>query len=181
MAKDPSHRPQSATALLEEVADELGVGAALATAVPETARPASRRPRRRSSVRSAVVAALAAALLGGALGLTVDPLGDDARSAPAGAGAVAALDRLEAERSDLRARLAAAETPGEQAGIAGELAAAYGEAAAALASGPQARSAASARDAYARLATAADAGDEAEFAAASDAVTRAEQQLQTRR
>ena len=89
--------------------------------------------------------------------------------------------RLDAERSDLRTRLAAAEAPQEQAELADRLAAAYGDASRALPPGPRARDARAAGDAYARLAAAAEAGSEADFAAASSAVSRAELRLQTRR
>ena len=56
--------------------------------------------------------------------LAVDPFGGEGEAAPRAVGA-AAWQRLDAERSDLRTRLAAAEAPQEQAELADRLAAAY--------------------------------------------------------
>jgi serine/threonine-protein kinase len=182
LAKDPSHRPGSATELLAQVAEALGTEAA--TARPVTAAPRRAMPvrRRRDSARTAVAAAAAAAALcGAALAVAVDPFGGEGEATPAGVAGAAAVTRLDAERSELRTQLAAAETPEEQAELANRLATAYHDASRALPPGPQARDARAAGDAYARLAAAAEAGSEADFAAASSAVTDTELRLQTRR
>jgi hypothetical protein len=180
MSKDPLERPESASALLEEVAGALGIATApVSPTVPRPVMPSRKHPSR---ARAAVAAAtVAAALCGAVLGVGVDPLGEEARSARPEAEGIAAWKQLDSRRADLRARLAAAELPQEQGDLADQLAGAYDRAARALPIGTRAREARAARDAYAQLAAAAEAGDASEFAAASDAVTRAERQLQTRR
>ena len=180
LAKDPSQRPRSAAELVAQVAEALGIGAAPVT--PPAAPPRRARPvcRRRAATPKSIAAAAAAALCGAALAAAVDPFGGEGKATPRVVGA-GALKRLDAERSDLRTRLAAAEAPQEQAELADRLAAAYAAASRALPSGPRARDARAAGDACARLAAAAEAGSEADFEAASSAVTAAELQLQTRR
>jgi hypothetical protein len=179
LAKDPSQRPRSATELVAQVAEALGTEAAPAppAATPRRAGPVRGR---RAPARTAVAAAAAAALCGAALAMAVDPFGSEDEGAPRVVGA-AAWQRLDAERSDLRTRLASAEAPQEQAELANRLAAAYSDASRALPAGPRARDARAAGDAYARLASAAEAGSETDFAAASSEVTSAELRLQTRR
>ena len=180
LAKDPSQRPGSATQLLAEVAEALGAGAAPVTPAAAARRRVRPMRRRRASARTAIAAAAAAALCGAALAVAVDPFGGEGEAAPRAVGA-GAWKRLDAERSDLRTRLAAAEAPQEQAELANRLAAAYGDASRALPPGPPASDARAAGDAYALLAAAAEAGSEADFAAASSAVAGAELRLQTRR
>jgi serine/threonine-protein kinase len=175
LAKHPQDRPESATALVRQFGEALGIEVS-----PVAEAPRARAPSRRSlPVGTAFVAV--AAVLGVLAAVVIQPLGDDARSATPGTVGAAVWKRLDTERSDLRARLAVAELPQEQADLAAQLAAGYDSAARALPAGARAREVNAARDAYARLAAAAEAGDESEFAAASDAVTRAERQLQTRR
>jgi hypothetical protein len=180
LAKEPWQRQGSATELVAEVAEALGVGAAPLT--PPAAAPHDARPvrRRRTATRKSIAAAAAAALCGVALAVAVDPFGGESEATPRVVGA-GAWERLDAERSDLRARLAAADAPQEQAELADRLAASYGAAARALPPGPQARDTRAVGDAYALLAAAAEAGSEADFAAASSAVASSELRLQMRR
>jgi hypothetical protein len=176
LAKQPQDRPESATALVRQV------GEALEIELPPVAAsaPRVRAPSGRSlPVGTAFVAV--AAVLGVLAAVVIQPLGDDARSATPRTVGAAVGKRLDTQRSDLRARLATANLPQEQADFAGQLAVAYDSAARALPAGARAREVGAARDAYARLAAAAEAGDQSEFAAASEAVTRAERQLQARR
>jgi serine/threonine-protein kinase len=183
LAKDPSQRPGSATELVAEVAEALGTETMpIAPATPAVTTPPRAMPvrRRRASARTAIAAAAAAALCGAALAVAVDPFGSEGQATPVRVVGAGAWERLDAERSDLRTRLAAAEAPQEQAELATRLAAAYGDAARALPPGPEAREARAAGDAYARLAGAAQAGSEAEFAAAASAVAAAEQRLLAR-
>lgn len=182
MSKDPVERQESASALIAEVAEALRLAGALAVAPLDAPRAGTRlRAPHFPRVAAVVVAAVVAAVCGAGLAAAVQPFGGDG-----GAGAPAVADAatwkaLDAERSDLRARLAAAETAQEQAGLAAQLAAAYGDAARAAPVGTQARGLREARDAYAELATAAEAGSETNFAVASTAVVQTELRLQTRR
>ena len=69
------------------------------------------------------------------------------------------MRQLAARRADLRAELASAETPQDQAAAARQLASAYDEAARALASNRVAAAAGTAADAYSDLAAAGEAND----------------------
>jgi serine/threonine-protein kinase len=187
LAKEPARRPSSATALLAQVASALGTAAVPQTAGAATpTAPAPRRasaPRgRRISPRGAIaVGAAVAALCGGMLALAVDPFGDDAPSAPPRPAAADVWKRLDAERADLRARLATADAPQEQAELGRRLASAYDDAARAAGPGAQAREARAVRDAYAWLAASAEAGHEPGYVQASEAIAATEQRLQARR
>jgi eukaryotic-like serine/threonine-protein kinase len=158
-----------------------------ATSLRSTLSPAgvapAAAPRRRTRLRAAaaVALAIAAALSGGALAVALDPLGGDEPRAEAPAAAAAAWNRLDSQRAELRAELAGADTPQEQAEIAGRLVSAYDQAARAAGPGAQAREARAVRDAYALLAASAEAGDETGYAEASQAIAAGEQRLQARR
>ena len=198
MAKHPARRPSSATQLLAQVAEALDVPTRLPAPKPAPLfpdhsfdpeellepvapprEPASRKAR--PSARAAIaLAAVIAAVSGGALALMLDPFGgDQPRARPASPAAV--WNRLDAERADLRAELAAARTPQDQADLAGRIADAYDDAARAVGPGAQARAARAVEDAYADLAAAAAAGEKSGYAQASHAIAQAEQRLQARR
>ena len=184
LAKHRSQRPLSATALLEQLAGALGNELPAFDEPPvagETLRPTPPRRRRRASVARAAAIAVVAALAGGAIALAAEPFGDDAPSTGPRPAAAAAWKRLDSQQVDLRAQLAAAGTPQEQAEIAGRLANAYDEAARVAAPGAQAREARAVRDAYAWLAASAEIGHEDGYAEASQAIADAEQRLQARR
>jgi len=185
MAKEPSERPPTATALLRALDEVLDTGRTAIPARPRE-RPASAlpagvaslpRPRRRLALP--VAAILVAAVVGTLVAALLNPFGggEDSRPDPA----VAAVQRLDARRLDLRGQLAVADTPTQQAAIAARLASAYLAAADAAGPGPFARAARSAGDAYTELAAASEAGSAREFADASAAVRRAELRLRTRR
>ena len=185
MAKEPSERPPTATALLRALDEVLDTGRTAIPARPRE-RPASAlpagvaslpRPRRRLALP--VAAILVAAVVGTLVAALLNPFGGGGDSRPDPA--VAAVQRLDARRVDLRSRLAAADTPTRQAAIAARLASAYLAAADAAGPGPFARAARSAGDAYTELAAASEAGSAREFADASAAVRRAELRLRTRR
>ena len=182
LEKDPRLRPQSATALLAELAQAVGTELPHEPAEVQAApaEPARRRPRRhRRGMRVAAIAALAA-VAGALVGVAVGPFEDDAATAPAQP-SPAVWTRLDTQRADLRAELAAAETPQEQADAATRLAGAYEDAARAAGPGGQARATRAVGDAYTDLAAAAAANDESGYALASDEIAEAEQRLQTRR
>lgn len=183
MAKDPSERPRSAMALLKAVEQALGgtVPAGLrhprtvaVSAVPE-AFPPVRGTGRRSGVLVAVVAAAAAC--GALAAVVVEPFGGAEASQPAAVADAPAVRQLAARRADLRAELASAETPQDQAAAARQLASAYDEAARALASNRVAAAAGTAADAYSDLAAAGEANDASGYSDAADAVTGAERRL----
>ncbi len=183
MAKDPSERPRSAMALLKAVEQALRgtVPAGLrhprtvaVSAVPE-AFPPVRGTGRRSGVLVAVVAAAAAC--GALAAVVVEPFGGAEASQPAAVADAPAVRQLAARRADLRAALASAETPQDQAAAARQLASAYDEAARALASNRLAAAAGTAADAYADLAAAGEANDASSYSAAADAVAGAERRL----
>jgi serine/threonine-protein kinase len=160
--------------------------AARATSLRSALSPAGVAPageaRRGSRLRAAAAVALAvaAAVCGGALAVALDPFEDEPRAA-APSPAAAAWERLDTQRADLRAELAAADTPQEQAEIAGSLASAYDQAARAVGPGAQAVAARAVSDAYTQLAAAAEAGNEPGYGLASAAIAQAEQRLQSRR
>jgi hypothetical protein len=196
MAKDPSERPASATALLQAAAEALrtpppevtaepapprlhlvpsrshaGPAAAGTRVAPVRSGPA--RPRARALGRFAAAVAIAAACGALAAALT-DPFGDNAPAKPAVAAGSGVWDRLADRRAELRDELAAADSPDDQAAAMTELASLY--TAAARARGP-ARLRVAARDAgaaYSELAVATLSGDESAFAEAGEAVTEAE-------
>lgn len=183
MAKDPSERPRSAMALLKAVEQALGgtVPAGLrhprtvaVSAVPE-AFPPVRGTGRRSGVLVAVVAAAAAC--GALAAVVVEPFGGAEASQPAAVADAPAVRQLAARRADLRAELASAETPQDQAAAARQLASAYDEAARALASNRVAAAAGTAADAYSDLAAAGEANDASGYSDAADAVAGAERRL----
>jgi hypothetical protein len=140
----------------------------------------SHRARPRSLAARIAICVVVAAVCGGALALALDPFGGDAPRTQRPSTA-AVWNRLDAERADLRAELAAAKTPQEQADLAGRIAAAYEDAARAAGPGGQARAARAVRDAYTDLAAAAVAGEKSGYSQASDAIAQAEQRLQARR
>jgi serine/threonine-protein kinase len=183
LAKSGSQRPLSATVLLEQLADALGTepparGEPLVAG--KTLRPMP-PPRRRPAPFATAIAITVAALCGCAIALAVEPFGDQAPRTDPRPAAAAAWKRLDSQQVDLRAQLAVAGTPQEQAEIAGRLASAYDEAARAAGPGAQASEARAVRDAYARLAAAAEAGQKDGYAQASQAIADAEQRLQARR
>ena len=181
MAKEPGERPSSVGELLAEAADALGVDlrerlpsrGEREGAVPATAPVRTRRVPKRAVAAAMVVAAVA----GLAAGAALDPF-DGKRASAAGPNVnERALERLDDRRTPLRARLAASETPQEQAAAAAELATAYGGVAE-LADSPRLVSAArSAESAYDELGAAAESGSAERFAAASEAVTAADVRL----
>jgi len=140
------------------------------------AHPARARP----FIAQIAIAAVIAVLCGSVLALVLDPFGgEEPRAQPSSPAAV--WNRLDAERADLRAELAAAKTPQEQADVARRIAGAYGDAARKAGNGEQADAARAAGHAYADLAAFAEAGEKSGYAQASDAVAQAEQRLQARR
>jgi hypothetical protein len=185
LAKHRSQRPLSATVLLEQLAGALGTELPAFEEPPvagEALRP--RPPRRRRGTpfaRAAAIAVAVAALSGGAIALAAEPFGDEAPRTEPRPAAAAAWKQLDSQQVELRAQLAAAGTPQEQAEIAGRLASAYDEVARAAGPGAQAREARAVSDAYARLAAAAEAGQKDGYSQASQAIADAEQRLQARR
>jgi hypothetical protein len=182
LAKDRSQRPLSATALLEQLAAALGTELPAFEEPPvagEALRPAP-PPRRRPAPFATAIAITVAALCGGAIALAAEPFGDETPRTEPRPAAAAAWERLDSQQVDLRAQLAAAGTPQDQAEIAGRLANAYDEAARAAGPGAQAREARAVRDAYAWLAASAQIGHEDGYAQASQAIADAEQRLQAR-
>ena len=190
MAKDASERPPTATALLVATgAARVGVRprdkpeSVQETPESSALEPATRptgltRRLGRGGARLAVAAVVAAALLGALAAALTDPFGGgDSPPTPRSAGA-AAVERLEERRAILRSRLAAADTPADQTAIALQLARAYRAAAEAVRPGPFARTARQAAGVYAELALASEAGSASRFAAASQAVGRAERRLE---
>ena len=120
---------------------------------------------------------IVAALAGLAAGVVLDPF-DGSRASAAGPSVEQrALERLDDERTALRARLLASETPQEQAATAAELAATYDRAADAAESPRLVSAARAAERDYEELGAAADAGSAERFAAASEAVARADARL----
>lgn len=187
MAKDPSERPASATALLRAAGETLGVdtrwlpspNSATVSAPVGPPDAVSEPPRRRRAARlrrPAVIAA--AAVLGLAGGAIVDPFGDEP-AAPVRDEAPA-IAQLSERRAELRDQLAQASTPQEQADTAMEIVEAYGAALEATPPGPVADATKSAGFAYWRLAAAAEDGDEAVFAESAAEITRAERRLAAR-
>ncbi len=185
MAKDPAERPASAWELLAEAASALGVDLparpeSRADEEAEVSLPAPVRTGRIPNAfpRVAVAAALVVVSVAGlAAGVVLDPFDGDGASAAEPNVTARALERLDDQRTALRAELLASETPQEQAATAAELAATYDRAADA-ADSPQLVSATRAAErAYEELGAAADAGDAGRFAAASDAVARADARL----
>jgi hypothetical protein len=180
MAKDPAERPASAVELLSEAARALGVdlpaelssGATAGRQHGGTAPIRIRRIPKKPAMIAAVGAAAVAGLVAGAL---ADPFeGSRASNAEPNA-QVRALERLDDQRTLLRARLSDSETSQEQAANAAALADAYGRAAA---RSPQLGSDARAAErAYAELAEAAADGSPQRFAAATEEVRGAERQL----
>jgi Protein kinase domain len=187
MAESPANRHASATALLKDVADALGVewpdSSASVSArprlhlvtdrmhpVPHAPAPATARRR-----RWLAAAALAIALACGALGaVALTPFGHHEPAPVRAAATPAAWTALDDQRAALREELAVARTPNEQAGPAARLAGLYS--AASRAAGPASLRAATreAGSAYARLAAAAQNGDEAGYADAASAIETAE-------
>jgi serine/threonine-protein kinase len=130
----------------------------------------SRAPRSRASALAVVVAAA----LGLYAGTVVAPFAGEGTDPSARASFRAMLQHLDERRTDLRAELAAAETPAAQAEAAGELAAAYRRVA--DGAGPREAElvARSSERAYLALAAAARAGDADRFATAAREVERTE-------
>jgi hypothetical protein len=182
MAKDPSARPASAREFLADAAATLGVELPPTLApepVERSARPAAAVRIRRTTRLAVVAAVIAAAAAGVVAGMALDPVDGSRATAPGPNAAASALERLDEQRTLLRARLAASETPQEQSAAAADLADAYDRVAAAAGSSPVAAAARGAGRAYDELAVAADAGSAERFAAAADAVVRAERQLES--
>lgn len=205
MTKDPLDRPDSARALVSAVASALGTktrppaplradpepaaaapadeaptappGAAGAvTALSSLPLPAA--PSERRGFRGALVAAAAvAAVCGGLLAAALDPFGDEQQPRAVPAASTAAWERLRERRTELRGELAGADTPQEQAALAGSLAVAYDGAADASEPGPRASAAHFAAVAYSDLAAAANGNDADAYADAATAVDEAEERL----
>ncbi|HEX6582718.1 MAG TPA: serine/threonine-protein kinase [Thermoleophilaceae bacterium] len=185
MAKDPWERPRSAMALLEAVDEALGgtVPAGVPrpltlamSAVPEASPAVGRAGRRRESAVLAVVVAAAVAC-GALAAVLVEPFGGAEARQPAAGADAPAVRQLAARRADLRAELAAAKTPQDQAAAARQLATAYDDAARALPWSRVAAAAGTAAVAYSDLAAAGEAGDESGYSDAADAVAGAERRL----
>jgi hypothetical protein len=182
MAKDPAERTASAVEPLSEAAGALGVdlptglgtGASDDRSQGHTAPIRIRRIRKKRAVIVAVGAAAIAGLVAGALADLFE--GTEASSAEATA-QVRALERLDDQRTLLRARLSASETSQEQAATAAALADAYARVADVAESPRLASAAQAAENAYEDLGAAAGAGSAEQFAAASDDVTRADARL----
>jgi hypothetical protein len=131
----------------------------------------------RVAKRTAVAAVIVAGLAGLAAGIVLDPF-DATRASTAGSGADArALERLDGQRTLLRARLSAATTPRRQAAAAADLADAYGRAAGVAGSQRLVAVARAAERAYRELGAAARLGAAERFARAADEIGRAEGQL----
>ena len=181
MAKDPAERPASASELLAAAARALGVDLPSRRGLAGVEERGSRRPpairMRRISKRAVAAAVIVAALAGLAAGVVLDPFEGSRASAAGPSAEQRALTRVDDERTALRARLLASETPQEQAETAAELAAAYDRAADAAESPRLASAARAAERAYKELGAAADEGSAERFAAASDAVVRADARL----
>ena len=122
---------------------------------------------------------IVAVLAGLAAGVVLDPFGGSRASAAEPSVDTRALERLDDQRTSLRATLSAGETPLEQSATASELAAAYARTADAAESPRLASAARAAQSAYEELGAAADAGSAEGFAAASDAIARADARLGT--
>jgi hypothetical protein len=171
LAKDPSARPGSATRLVRELREAVGGDAGGADA------PATRVSRRAIPTRLAAAVAAAAAC-GAILAVAIEPFGD--KDGTAGRSNVArSWDRLDLERTQARAALAAARTPVDQAAAAERLAAAYRRAARGVDAATAARLRAVAA-AYDDLAAAARSGDRSRFTTARSAANQAEARLQSR-
>jgi hypothetical protein len=189
MAADPAKRQASATDLMSDVAEALGV-AWQDPAAPVPARPRLQlvtermhpvphvpAPATGGGRRWLAAAGVAAALALGAVGaLALAPFGHD-EAAPVRAATPATWSALDDQRAGLREELAAARTPNAQASPAARLAGLY--VTAARADGPPALRAAAgeAGSAYARLAAAAANDDASGYAEAAQAVERAEARL----
>jgi hypothetical protein len=199
MAKDPLDRPASATVLLHAVAEALGVappsyeaeqGRARLHLIPwglaSEPRPARARrwralrsqgeahPTSRSGPRRAFVAVAIAAACGAVAAAILDPFGDAAPTQSGQAMDARAWERLSDRRADLRAELADADTPQDQAAVAAELAEAYRDAARPGSPPRLAAAARAAGAAYSALSGAAGAGAESAYTDASERVTAAE-------
>lgn len=182
MAKDSAERPGSASELLAEAAAALGVDlpARLASRDgQERGRPpaAAIRMRRRVPTHAVTAAVIVAAVAGLAAGAALDPFDGSGASAAGSSADSRTLERLDDQRTPLRATLAASKTPQEQAATADELADAYGRAAGAAESPRLASAARTAERAYEELGAAADAASAERFAAASEDVARADAKL----
>ena len=176
MDKNPDRRPQTATALLRAAAEALDVPLERLGGAGRSDAGAERRPRRRARAAAALIVIAAAAAGGFLAGWSADPFQDGATASasPVDAGVIVRLDR---SRTDLRAELAAARLPPDQAAAATQLASSYREAAASASSPRVAAAASAAGDAYAELATAADEGSRASFAEAAQSVDVAEERF----
>ena len=174
MHKDPGRRPPSATALLRAVADALDVPL---EQLGKGTSGGSARVRSSRRARAAALLAISAGAAGGFLaGSDADPFSGD-QAAPATPPDTRVIARLDERRAALRAELAGARLPQQQAAVATRLASSYREAAANARSPSVAEAAGAAADAYAELATAAGDGSAAAFADASEGVDRGEQRV----
>lgn len=181
MAKDPAERPRSAGELLGEAAAALGVDLPEPRASGEGQDRGRRHPAavriRRVQWPAVATAVIVAALAGLGAGVVLDPFEGSRASAAGPSVDTRALDRLDDQRTPLRATLSAGETPQEQSATAAELATAYGRTADAAESPRLASAARAAERAYEELGAAADAGSAERFAAASDAIAQADARL----
>ena len=184
LAKESSGRPESAGALVLELADALGAPAPdiVTRHAPTTldrADPASTAHARRLGGRRAVAIAgiLAAVGAGAAAGTVAEPFGGDEPATAKAPAPAPVWQQLGERRAALRAELASARVPAAQARAASALADLF--AGAARARGPGALRAASGETAiaYSRLAAAARANDRAAYADAADGVRRADDRL----
>jgi hypothetical protein len=184
LAKEPEERPASAGELLREAAAALGVDlptrvvAAEAEVPARRRRPLAVRVRRHLSGRAlAAAVVIVAAGAGIAAGVLLDPSDGSPASAARPNPDVRVLQRLDDQRTSLRARLAASETPQQQAATAAVLAGVYHRAAEAAESPRIASAVRSAERAYEALEATAAAGSAEGFAAAADDVERADANL----
>jgi serine/threonine-protein kinase len=187
LAKEPSERPPSAAALVLELADALGVPAP--DIVPPLARPPHPRPaptraaetspvRERQGRRAIAVAAILVAVGAGAIaGAVAAPFGGDEPARATEPARPSVWPQVGERRAALRAELASARVPAEQARAASALADLFARAA--RAGGPGALRAASSETAiaYSRLAAAVRAHDRAAYADAAEAVRSADDGL----
>jgi hypothetical protein len=143
--------------------------------LPRSPSLGSRAPRPRASALAVVVAAA----VGLFAGTVVAPFAGDGGDPSARASFRAMLQHLDERRTNLRAELAAAETPAAQAEAADELAAAYRRVADGTGPRQAELAARSSERAYLALAAAARAGDTDRFATAAREVERTERAAAT--
>jgi hypothetical protein len=180
-AEAPASGPASATAPSGKPGRH-GLASGRRMPRPRSLAPAWRKPSPRSPSlgsraprpRAAALAVVVATVVGLFAGTVVAPFAGDGGDPSARASFRAMLQHLDERRTDLRAELAAAETPAAQAEAADELAAAYRRVADGTGPRQAELAARSSERAYLALAAAARAGDADRFATAAREVERTE-------